>query len=200
WAACSVSTASMAGTSDRAESCRAGVSPRPSSTCSAALMRSDQSLLPPPDRPRRPRWQIGMTWLVLQGWLRYRAAQIRPHSHFEERAPARRRICHESRNSSGISYDYGRDDRWHRIPDALDLGQAGRQAEPRYRLQVAPGLDRRRPAAARSRRPRVAVPEEVFGLSQEGVKPRERRLIRGRIQNAPVRAGAFLFRPSFRDG
>src|SRR5882757_6345701 len=81
----------------------------------------------------------------------------------------RRRISHESRNSPELSYHYGRDDRWHRVPDALDLGQARRQAEPRHRLQVAPGLDRRRPAAARPRRPRLALPEEVFGIFEEGV-------------------------------
>src|SRR5260370_15675693 len=85
-------------------------------------------------------------------------------------AHARRRICHESRDSPELSYDYGRDDRWHRISDALHLGQGRRQAEPRYRLQVAPGLDRGRPAAARSWRPCVAVPEEVFGPPQERVR------------------------------
>src|SRR5664279_3194132 len=134
-------------------------------------MRSGPIALPPPDRPRRHRWQIGQDpWLVSEGLLRYRAAQIVPTAILET-APARRRICHESRNSSGISYDYGRDDRWHRIPDAVDLGKGRRQAEPRYRLQVAPGLDRRRPAAARSRRPRVAVPEEVFRFPQKGLRP-----------------------------
>src|SRR5206468_5555847 len=111
--------------------------------------------------------------LVLRASLRYRAAQIRPEK-IDAEAPARRRICHETRNSSGLSYDYGRDDRWHRIPDALDLGQEGRQTEPRYRLQVAPGLDRGRPATARPRRPRVALSEEVFGLSQKGLKPYRR--------------------------
>src|SRR4029077_17078061 len=84
-------------------------------------------------------------------------------------APARRRTRHESRNSSELSYDYGRDDRWHRVPDPLDLGQGRRQAEPRHRPQIAPGLDRRLPAAAGPRRPRLALPEEVFRLPQEGL-------------------------------
>src|SRR5882757_8992211 len=85
------------------------------------------------------------------------------------RRQRRRGISHESRNSPELSYHYGRDDRRHRIPDALDLGQARRQAEPRHRLQVAPGLDRRLPATARPRRPRLALPEEVFGVFEEGV-------------------------------
>src|ERR1700676_2710912 len=105
---------------------------------------------------------------VSDTFLRYRPLQIRPKN-AEKQARARRRICHESRNSPGISYDYGRHDRWYRIPDALYLGQAGRQAEPRYRLQVASGLDRRRPAALGSRRPRVEVPEEVFRVPEEGI-------------------------------
>src|ERR1700682_5750414 len=113
----------------------------------------------------------------------------------ERQAPARRRICHESRNSPGISYDYGRDDRWHRVPDALHLGQGRRQVEPRYRLQVAPGLDRRRPAAARSWRPCVAVPEEVFGLPQEGVRFLTSSSEES-LQTARARAGAFFVRPA----
>src|ERR1700710_733102 len=88
------------------------------------------------------------------------------------RAPARRRISDETRNSPELSYHYGRDDRRHRIPDTLDLGQGRRQAQPRHRLQVAPGLDRRRPADARPRRPRLALPEEVFGVFEEGVSLR----------------------------
>src|SRR6185503_20758980 len=80
------------------------------------------------------------------------------------------RICHESRNSSELSYDYGRDDRRDRVPDPLHLGQGRRQAEPRYRPQVASGLDRRLAAAARPRRPRVALPEEIFWLPQEGLR------------------------------
>src|SRR3954454_15046839 len=103
------------------------------------------------------------------GWLRYRASQIRTPE-IAERAPARRRTSHESRYSPKLSYDYGRDDRWHRISDPFHLGQGRRQAEPRYRLQVAPGLDRWLPADPRPRWPRVAVPEEVFGLPQEGLR------------------------------
>src|SRR6201746_1508084 len=107
--------------------------------------------------------------LVSSAFLRYRAAQIR-HKSSHTQAPARQRICHESRNSPGISYDYGRNDRRYRVPDTLDLGQGRRQAEPGYRLQVAPGLDRGRPADARPWRPRIPVPEEVFGLSQERLR------------------------------
>src|SRR6202171_2539017 len=119
----------------------------------------------------------------------------------ERQAPARRRICHESRNSPGISYDYGRDDRWHGISDALDRGQGRRQAEPRYRLQVAPGLDRRRPAVARPWRPRVPVPEEGFGLPQEGLSV----LSQGKtsyptqdIKTPLLVRGVFVLEPSFR--
>src|ERR1700754_1471768 len=126
----------------------------------------------------------GRLWLVLRTSLRYRAAQIRPIANLEK-APARRRICHESRNSSGISYNYGRDDRWHRVPDAIHLGQGGRQAEPRYRLQIALGLDRRHPADARSRRPRLPVPEEVFGLSQKRL-----RLLASVLRPDPKRLGS----------
>ena len=46
-------------------------------------------------------------------------------------------------------------------------GKAGDKLNLDIDSEVASGLDRRRPAAARSRRPRVAVPEEVFGLPQE---------------------------------
>src|ERR1700731_2856425 len=115
------------------------------------------------------RKRLGLFWGAC--WVIERPKSV-PDA-IEIQAPARRRICHESRNSPELSYDYGRDDRWHRVPDALDLGQGRRQAEPRYRLQIAPGLDRRRPADPGSRRPRVAVPEEVLGLPQEGMRFRK---------------------------
>src|ERR1700735_4806153 len=90
----------------------------------------------------------------------------------ETRAPARRRTCYESGNSPELSYDYGRDDRRHRVSNAFHLGQGRRQAEPRYRPQIAPRLDRRRPAADGPRRPRFAVSEEVLGLPQERLRLR----------------------------
>jgi large subunit ribosomal protein L31 len=49
-------------------------------------MMSRLLFMPPPDRRRRPRWQIGQpdspgdTRLVLAGLLSYKAAQIRPQS------------------------------------------------------------------------------------------------------------------------
>src|SRR4029077_3573632 len=78
------------------------------------------------------------------------------------------------------------------VPDALDLGQGRRQAEPRYRPEIAPGLGRRLAAAARSRRPRIALPEEVFRLPQEGVigLARARLIVK---RPCPVR-GVFVFR------
>src|SRR5882757_11186265 len=106
-------------------------------------------------------------------------------------APARRRICHESRNSPGISYDYGRHDRWYGVSDPFHLGQGWRQAEPRYRFQVAPGLDRRRTADARPWRSRFPVPEEVLGLPQEGLRPQSLKGL-SRISERPCsRRGVF---------
>src|SRR5439155_6539491 len=61
------------------------------------------------------------------------------------------------------------------------------------RLQVAPGLDRRLPADSRPRRPRVALPEEVFGLSQEGLRVFEPSPSGPEMQNAPLCRGVFLF-------
>ncbi len=64
-----------------------------------------------------------------------------------------------------------------------------------------PGLDRRLAAAARPRRPRVALPEEVFGLPQEGLRVFGPLCSRPEMQNAPV-SGAFFVcaTASFRDG
>src|SRR5436189_6016740 len=106
----------------------------------------------------------------------------------ETRAPARRGISHESRNSPGISYDYGRHDRWNRVSDPFHLGQGRRQAEPRYRPQIPPGLDRRHPAAHGPRRACLALPEEVRGFPQE-VNPAPRAMVRD--ENAPAGQGRF---------
>ena len=54
-----------------------------------------------------------------------------------------------------------------------------------------PGLDRRLAAAARPRRPRVALPEEVFGLPQEGLRVFD--LSCRQKCKTPRFAGAFLF-------
>src|SRR6516165_6721763 len=63
----------------------------------------------------------------------------------------------ESRYSSPISPDQGRDDRWQRIRDPLDLWLGRRDPEPRHRSQDPSGLDRRHAAITRSRRAPVAL-------------------------------------------
>src|SRR6476620_4694200 len=164
----------MKASSSSKASRRIGTPPRGSSSCSAVLMK--RTVVFVPDRPVSRGWQIRENPNpVSYGGLFWRAAYViePPKSRIPEllrRAPARRRNCHESRNSPELSYDYGRDDRRDRVPDPLHLGQGRRQAEPRYRPQVAPGLDRRLAAAARPGWPRVAFPAEVFGLPQESLR------------------------------
>src|SRR5262249_5608986 len=104
-----------------------------------------------------------------------------------------RRICHESRNSPELSYDYGRDDRRDRVPDPLHLGQGRRQAEPRHRLQVAPGLDRR--FAAKPPPPRPSVPGSGggFRLPQEGLRGSDLSLPAQTYKNAPIGRGVFYW-------
>ena len=56
-----------------------------------------------------------------------------------------------------------------------------------------PGLDRRLAAAARPRRPRVALPEEVFGLPQEGLRVFDPLCSGPEMQKRPGFPGRFLF-------
>src|SRR5260370_8186652 len=60
-----------------------------------------------------------------------------------------RDLSDEGRHSPGLSRDHGRDDRRVELSDAVDLRQGGRHAAPRNRPEIAPGLDRRPPAAPR---------------------------------------------------
>src|ERR1700740_3103616 len=178
--------------------------PCPSSSRSTALMRPDPLCLYDPDRPPAGGWQIrddtnvvGLFCGVSWGIERPNSDIIEP----KDRRLAPTRICHESRNSPELSYDYGRNDRRHRVPDALHLGQGRRQAAPRYRSQVAPGLGRRRPADPRPRRPRLPVPEEVFRLPQEGwLDSSARPFGRGERRPCAPRGGVLVLAPSFRGG
>ena len=67
--------------------------------------------------------------------------------------------------------------------------------------QVASGLDRRLAAAARPRRPCVALPEEVFGLPQEGLRVfGPLPVLDQKCKNAPVCRGVFCLRWSASPG
>jgi len=93
-----------------------------------------------------------------------------------------------------IRVNFGFHDRWLRVPDALDLGQKRRQIEPRYRLQVASGLDRRRQQLL-DRGGRVSRFQRSFPDSSrriEGAQARSRQ-----IPKRPCSRGAFYFFVNF---
>src|SRR5262249_22168433 len=104
----------------------------------------------------------------------------------------RRNNNDEARHASELPQHQGGDDRRYRVHHPHHLGQAGRYAAPRYRPEIAPGLDRRPATAARSRRPAVAVPEEV-----RGARPQEIKLPATALVRAPALAGALAFSDRF---
>src|ERR1035438_5390209 len=92
----------------------------------------------------------------------YRAAKFSPFRR------AKRNQTDEARYPPRLPHHQGGDDRRQRIHHPLHLGQGRRCHASRHRPEVAPGLDRRPAAIGRSRRPAVALPEEVLGLLEGG--------------------------------
>src|SRR5215831_16754232 len=130
---------------------------------------------------------IPVACLVCPGALRYRPATFQRAG--PPRAPKLRRNNNdEARHAPELPHHQGGDDRRYRVHHPHHLGQAGRYAAPRYRPEIAPGLDRRPATAARSRRPAVAVPEEV-----RGARPQEIKLPATAWPEPPRRRGLWLF-------
>src|SRR6185437_13396419 len=64
-----------------------------------------------------------------------------------------------------------RHDRRDLLQDALDLWEGGRHAPPRYRFEVAPGLDRRPAAPRRYRRAARALQQALPGVQPQEIAP-----------------------------